>query len=369
MRRITRIRVAAAVVALSASAAIAAAQPADEVGAFFAKNGLRLVVASGSGGGFDVYSRVLSRHYARHLPGNPNIVVQNMPGASGITATNWIYASAPRDGSRILATYSTMLDQNLFGNTKASFDVRKLNWLGSIAKTQLLCVTWNTSPYKDIREMIGKDVTVSATGRTGNTATLPLILNELLGTDFRVIAGYSTSGAYLALERGEVDGNCGSGISTLRAANPDWSINKRINLVLQVGLDKHPDLPDVPSALDLVTGTKRDILEFNAIIQEMGRPYAAPPEVPPARLAALNAAFDATMKDPEFLAEADKLGLDVSPLDAAGMRKLIDKLYAYSPKTVQDVAAMLGMAEKSEVGHCDRFAKTSDRCDAGSGAQ
>jgi tripartite-type tricarboxylate transporter receptor subunit TctC len=292
-----------------------------------------------------------------------------MPGASGITATNWAYTNAPRDGSRILATYSTMLDQNLFGNTKASFDVRKLNWLGSIAKTQLLCVTWHTSPHKDIREMIGKDVTVSATGRTGNTATLPLILNELLGTEFRVISGYSTSGSYLALERGEVDGICGSGISTLRAANPDWFNNKRINLVVQVGLEKHPELPDVPNALDLVTGAKRDVLEFNAIIQEMGRPYAAPPEVPAARLAALNAAFDATMRDSQFLAEADKLGLDVSPLTSADMTRLIDKLYAFAPQTVHDVAAMLGMAEKSEVEHCDRFTGKSERCDKGGGTQ
>jgi tripartite-type tricarboxylate transporter receptor subunit TctC len=359
---------AIAALVMAATSTVASAAVDDDVGAFFAKNGLRIVVASGAGGGFDVYSRVLARHYGRHLPGNPNILVQNMPGASGITATNWTYTNAPRDGTRVLATYSTMLDQNLFGNAKASFDVRKLNWLGSIAKTQLLCVTWHTSPHKDIREMIGKDVTVSATGRTGNTATLPLILNELLGTSFRVISGYSTSGSYLALERGEVDGICGSGISTLRAANPDWFKNKRVNLVVQVGLEKHPELPDVPNALDLVTGAKRDVLEFNAIVQEMGRPYAAPPEVPAARLAALEAAFDATMRDPAFLTEADKLGLDVSPLSAADMTRLIDKLYAYSPGTVRDVAAMLGMAEKSEVERCDRFAGTSERCEA-EGAQ
>lgn len=195
---------------------------------------------------------------------------------------------------------------------------------------------------------------------------MPLILNQLIGTNFKVISGYSTAGSYLALERGEVDGICGVGISTLRAAKPDWFANKRLHVIVQVGLDKHPDLPDTPNALDLVSDKNRDILAFNAIIQEMGRPYLAPPEVPADRLAALRAAFDATMKDKDFIAEADKLSLDVSPLTSAEMDKLIAQLYGYSPDTVRAVAQMLGMAEKQEVQLCEKFAGAADeRCGKG----
>lgn len=338
------------------------AQSDDELAKFYKQNGLRLVVASGAGGGFDGYSRVLARHYGNHLPGNPNIVVQNMPGASGITATSWAYSTAPRDGSRILATYSTMIAQNLFENKNANFDVRGFNWLGSIAKTQLLCVNWHTNPSTDIKQMIGKETTVSATGRTGNSATLPLIFNQLIGTKFKVISGYSTAGSYLALERGEVDGICGVGISTLRAAKPDWFLNKRINVIVQVGLENHPDLPGVTNALDLATAKSRDMLAFNAIIQEMGRPYLAPPGVPPDRVTALRAGFDATMKDKAFVAEAEKLTLDVSPLTGAEMEGLIAKLYAYSPDTVREVAVLLGMVEKLDVLECEKFAGQADRC-------
>ena len=346
------------------SVSFVAAQPAadDEVAKFYKQNGLRLVVASGAGGGFDGYSRVLARHYGDHLPGNPSIVVQNMPGASGITATSWAYATAPRDGSRILATYSTMIAQNLFENKNAGFDVCGFNWLGSIAKTQLLCVNWHSNPNTDIRQLIGKEVTVSATGRTGNSATLPLILNELIGTNFKVISGYSTTGSYLALERGEVDGVCGVGISTLRAAKPDWFTNKRINVIVQVGLDNHPDLPGVPNALDIASAKNRDMLAFNAIIQEMGRPYLAPPGVPAERLAALRKGFDQTMTDKAFVAEVEKMALDVSPLSGAEMEALIAKLYAYAPDTIREVAVLLGMAEKQDVLQCEKFAGQADRC-------
>lgn len=338
----------------------------DDIAKFYKQNGLRLVVASGAGGGFDGYSRVLARHYNRHLPGNPSIVVQNMPGASGITATTWAYNTAPRDGSRILATYSTMIPQNLFENKNAQFDVRGFNWVGSIAKTQLLCVTWHTNANKDIKQLVGNEATVSATGRTGNSATMPLILNQLLGTQFKVISGYSTAGSYLALERGEVDGICGVGISTLRAAKPDWFDNKRVNVIVQVGLEKHPDLPDTPNALDLIADKNRDILAFSAIVQEMGRPYLAPPNVPADRLAALRTAFDATMKDKAFIGEAEKLALDVSPLTGAEMEKLIERLYSYSPDTVREVAHMLGMAEKQEVMQCEKFAgQQAERCGKG----
>jgi tripartite-type tricarboxylate transporter receptor subunit TctC len=352
--------IAFAVLAVAALSAGAAA--AQSVEAFYKKGGFRVVVASGAGGGYDTYTRVLARHYGRHLPGQPNIVVQNMPGASGMLATNWAYNGAPRDGSRILATYSAILSAHLLGNDKAKFDVRKFSFVGSIAKTQLLCVTWHTSPYKDIRQLVGKSITVSATGRTGNSATLPLILNQLVGTKFKVIMGYSTSGSRLALERGEVDGICGLGLSTLQASNPDWFIKKRINVIAQIGLTSLPELKGVPNPIDFVGPKEREVLEFNAILQETGRPYVAPPEIPADRLAALQWAFDATMKDKAFLAENEKLKLEVSPLTGKEMQGLINKLYAYSPDVVARVGDILGVATKSTVDDCATTAKDTKQC-------
>jgi tripartite-type tricarboxylate transporter receptor subunit TctC len=303
----------------------------------FLDKGLTLVVASDVGGGYDVYSRVLQRYYPAHLPGKPNIVVQNKPGASGMTATNWAYAVAPKDGATILATYSALIDQNLLGNKSAQYDVKKFNWIGSIAASPLICVTWHTSPYKDIRQMIGKPITVSATGMTGKGATYPLMLNEVLGTQFKVITGYSTEGTTLALERGEVDAICGTGLSTLQGSQPDWFLEKKINIVAQSGLFPVAELKDVPNVLDLVAAKDRPVLEYGAILEAMGRPYLAPPGVPEDRLQVLRSGFDATMKDKAFLAEMEKLRLGVSPMTAREMEIAIDKLYGYSKETIERV--------------------------------
>jgi tripartite-type tricarboxylate transporter receptor subunit TctC len=330
----------AAIFALALSAPAAAQSPAD----FYKQTGLRLVVASGAGGGYDIYSRVLARYYFKHLPGKPNIVVQNMPGAAGITATNWLYVNAPKDGSVILATYSALIDANLTGNTKARFDVRKFNWIGSIAASPLICITWRTSPYTDIRQMIGKPLTAAATGKTGKTATLPLILNQTIGTKFKVIGGYTTSGTTLALERGEVDAMCGIGLSTLQASNPDWIEKKKVHIVAQSGLTKVKELGDVPNVLDLVKGDDRDVFEYGAILEAIGRPYLAPPGVPADRLAALRKGFDETMKDPDFVAEMAKLHLNLGPMDAAEVNKWIDKLYSYPPATIKRIGELYGIS-------------------------
>jgi tripartite-type tricarboxylate transporter receptor subunit TctC len=333
--RLTHLLALSAVLSMAAEVSGACAQSAA---AFYQQNGLRLVVASGAGGGFDVYTRVLARHLSRNMAGNPNIVVQNMPGAAGLTATNWAYNNAPKDGSQILATYSALIDANLVGNKQARFDVRKFNWIGSIASSPLICITWHTSPYKDIRQMIGKEVTAASTGQTGKTHSVPLLLNETLGTRFKVISGYPTAETTLALERGEVDAMCGIGYSTLQASNPDWIINKKVNIVMQAGLTKLESLQDVPNILDLVTGKDREIFEYGAILEAMGRPYVAPPDIPADRLAAIREGFDKTMQDPEFKAELDKLRLNLSPMTGAEMQKWIDRLYGYSPELVQRVA-------------------------------
>jgi tripartite-type tricarboxylate transporter receptor subunit TctC len=335
-----------ALVALWSASASGAGQQPISPAQFYHQTGLTLVVASGAGGGYDVYSRVLATHMSDHLPGKPNILVENMPGAAGLVAANWAYNQAPKDGSQMVATYSALMDSNLLGNAKAHFDIRKFDWIGSIASSPLICVTWGTSPYHDIRQMIGKRVTASATGRTAKSATMPLVLKEALGVEFKVISGYSTDDATLALERGEVDAICGIGYSTLKASHPDWINDHRVHIIAQIGLERLPELVGVPNVLDLVQGRIRDILEYGAILEDMGRPYLAPPGTPADRLQALRSGFDATMKDPAFIADLDKRGLNVSPLDAAQMNGLIAKLYGFSPDIVQAVAKLDGVADE-----------------------
>ncbi len=214
---------------------------------FYKVKGLRVVVGSGAGGGYDTYTRAFTRHYTRHIPGQPRIIVQNMPGASGIRATNFGFNKAPRDGSWMMATYQSLIDENLLGNRKVKFDVKKFNWIGSIGKTHHICVTWKgRSKVTNLKQAIGKPLAVSATGRAGNSATVPLLLNQTVGTKFKVIAGYSTTGSRLALERGEVDAICGLGFSTLKASNPDWFIKGRINVIAQIALKRHAEFPRFP---------------------------------------------------------------------------------------------------------------------------
>jgi len=324
------------------TASVAYAQSVEQ---FYRKVDLSLVVASGVGGGYDTYSRALARHISRHLPGGPKVVVRNMPGAAGLTATNWLYSIAPRDGSYFLGTYSALFDANLVGNAMANFDVRRFNWVGSIANSPLICVTWHTSSYSDIRQMVGRPVTAGATGRTAKSATTPLLFNEVLGTQFKVIMGYTTEGNTLALERGEVDAVCGIGLYTLRASHPDWFTQRKVRIVAQTGLNAVAELKDVPNVLDLVSAGDRSVLEYGAMLEEMGRPYVAPPDVPPERVAALRDAFNKTVADPAFVAEMNKMAMNVAPITGEGMEGYIAKLYAYPPEVVRRVVAIYGEAK------------------------
>jgi tripartite-type tricarboxylate transporter receptor subunit TctC len=330
---------------------------ADAISDFYKIKGLRVIVGSGAGGGYDTYTRSMMRHYNRHVPGKPRVVVQNMPGASGIRATNYVYAKAPKDGSVFMATYQALLDENLLGNRKAKFDVRKMGWIGSVGKTHHLCVTWHTSPIKDIRQAIGKKLTVSATGRSGNSATVPLMLNQTLGTKFQVIVGYSTTGSRLALERGEVDAICGLGLSTLRASNPGWFINKKINVIGQIGLKRHAEFPNIVNAVEMVKKEDRGVYEFFGVAQEMGRPYVAPPGMPAEKLKVLRTAFNATMKDKAFLKDMKRLRLSVNPLTGQEMEQLIAKLYTYPQPILNRVAELIGVAKKERTLACKKIAK------------
>lgn len=308
---------------------------------FYRNKQLRLVISAGVGGGYDAYARTLARHIDRHIPGNPAIVLQNMPGAAGLVATNWAYNVAPKDGSVVLATYNALLPEPLFGNPAIQFDPLKFAWIGSVGKQQNVCATWHTHPVKTIEQAIGRDITVSSTGATGFSATMGLVLNALLGTKIKVVLGYQTNEARLAVERGESDGMCGLSWSTLKASNPDWIQNNRLNALVQTGEKPHEELPKVPLLVDLVkSDNDRRVVELISFSGDIGRPFVMPPGTPKALVDAVRRGFDATMKDPAFLEESRKAMQEVDPMTGAEIEASLNRNYA-APKALIDRAAEL----------------------------
>ena len=329
--------------AVVAGLAIAGAIQANAQSAesFYSGKHLRFIIPSGAGGGYDAYSRLLARHLTDHIPGNPGVVVENMPGASGIIGTNWLYNIAPRDGTVIGSTYNTLLTEPLLGNVAAKYDPTKFEWIGSITTQYNSCMVWHTSPIKTIEDAMEREVRVSTTGLTGNSAKTPLMLNMLLGTKFKLIAGYTTTGMRLAVERGEVEGICGFSYDTYAAANPQWLKDKQIRFILQTGSQPVKELPDVPLLINYVKDPKeRAALKVLDVDEEAGRPHMFPPDVPNYLVKALRTAFNETMKDPKFLADAGRMQIEPEPMTGEQIEAAIKESYA-APKDIVAVAAKL----------------------------
>lgn len=330
---------------LVAGATNASAQSAD---AFFKSTTLSMYVGSGPGGGYDAVGRLVARYMTKYLPGKPNIIIKNMEGASGVIAANYVYNVAPKDGSAISAASNSALALAIYGAPEAKYDPRKFKWIGSTDKQTAICVTWNTVPVKSIEDATKQEVKVSATGVSAGPAVYPKILNSLFGTKFKVITGYSTSTMRLALEKGEVDGICGLAWQTYKAVSADWIKNKKINIIVQMGLEKSPELPNVPLALDLLKNPiDKQVLELIVLPQEFGRPFVAPPGVPAARMAVYRQAFQKVLKDKQFLADSEKSRMSVEPLDNKQIEALLDRAYA-APKEVRDRAAAFAAGPKKK---------------------
>lgn len=309
---------------------------------FYRGKTVNMLIASGAGGGYDTYARTLARHMTKHIPGNPTIVPRNLPGAGGLIAANTLYNATAADGLTFAALTNGAAMEPLFGERAARFDAQKLSWIGSIGKQDNICITWQGSPLTRFEQAQAKEVAVSASGAGGNSSIMPRVLNQFLGTKFKVIGGYTEgSGTTLALERGEVDGVCGLSYSTLKTMHPDWFRDRKVNVIVQIGLQKQRDLPDVPNALDLIANADdKRVLELILVRQEMGRPFATPPGVAADRAAILRAAFEATLKDPAFLADAAKMQMDIDPLTGAEIEALLKTAYA-TPRPIVQRAAQL----------------------------
>ena len=325
---------------LALAAGSAAAQ---SVADFYKAHPIVMLVGSGAGGGYDVYARTFARYWSRHIPGHPDIIPKNMPAAAGLAAASTLYTSAERDGTVIGALTNGAPMGPLFGDPGAHYDPLRFAWLGSIGKLENVCATWHTSPVKTIAQAQARPVVVAGAGASSNTAIVPKMLNALIGTKFKVIAGYDPgSGLTMAVEGGEAEGICGLSWSTMKASRPRWVDEHLLNVLVQLGLTKLRDLPDVPSALDLVSDPQnKAVMELILMRQEAGRPFAAPPGTPADRVAALRQAFQETLRDPDFVAEAGKMQLEIDPITGEAITRLLQKAYAAPKPVVQRAAALV----------------------------
>jgi tripartite-type tricarboxylate transporter receptor subunit TctC len=312
---------------------------AQSVEEFYKGKSITLAIGFASGGGYDIYARLLSRHMSKHIPGHPSIVPQNMPGAGSLRAAQHLYSLAPKDGTAI-ATFGRQMGIAPLLGTSAQYDGTKFNWIGSITNEVSTCVSWHTATVKTWNDMLEKTITLGGDGPGADPDVFALLYRNIFDAKIKLVSGYhGTTPIILAMERGEVDGLCGYSWSTIQSKHGPWLRDKKINILVQAALQKDPELGNVPLVLDMAkTDEQRQILKIFLTSQEIARPFAAPPGVPADRVAALRAAFDATMKDPEFLAEAKKLNLDVNPLTGTKIASLLKELYA-TPKSVIQKAA------------------------------
>jgi tripartite-type tricarboxylate transporter receptor subunit TctC len=314
----------------------------EDVASFFRGKTVRLVVGVGVGSGYDINARLLARHLARHITGNPSVIVQNQPGAGSLTMTNQLYAAGPFDGTVIGASFNGMPTTPLLQPQGARFEPNKLNWLGSTNRETQVSYVWHTAPVQTLADAAKTEVIMGAQAPGSTQYDYPVLVNGLFGYKFKVITGYeATPKIHLAMERGEVHGTLANW-STLKAINYDWVKDKKIKMLAQWALKPHPDLKDVPLALDLAkTDADRQAMQLAVAQLEYGRPFFLPPNVPADRVQALRRAFDATMKDPAYLAEAEKLKIDVDPLTGEQVAELVAKVNATPAETVAKVRAAL----------------------------
>ncbi|MFZ3338019.1 MAG: hypothetical protein WA776_07205 [Xanthobacteraceae bacterium] len=327
-----------AVLLVVASAAIALAQGASD---FYKGRSLNLYIGYSPGGAYDLYARVIGRHMGAHIPGNPTLVPQNMAGAGSLRLANYLYRVAPQDGSAF-ATFGRGIafDPLLLGQGDA-FNAQKMNWLGSANNEVSVCVAMKSSGITSFQDLFTKELTVGGTGASSDTDQFPRVLNAVLGTHFKIVQGYpGGNDVVLAMERGEVAGRCGWSWSSVLSTHKSWITDGRMIVLVQLSLTKHPDLPDVPLVMDFAKADQqRQILKIILARNVMGRPYVAPPNVPADRIALLRQAFMDTMKDKDFLAEADKMQLEVNPVSGEEVQKLVAEVYATPPDIIAKAKA------------------------------
>ena len=334
-------RVLAAALATALPLSIARAQSPAE---FYKGKTVEFYIGYSVGGGYDLYARTIARHIGKHIPGNPTVVPKNMEGAGSLRLANWLFRVGAKDGSVIGTIGRGTGFDPILGQQGAQFDGTKFTWLGSANNEVSVCVSWNaTSGIAKFEDLLNKEMTVGGTSSSADTDQFPRIMNGVLGTKMRIVSGYpGGNDVVLAMERGEVKGRCGWSWSSVMSTHRVWLDEKKMTVLAQLALQKHPDLPDVPLIIDLAkTDEQKQILKLIFARQVMGRPYLAPPGIPADRAAALRQAFMDTMTDKDFLADAEKAQLEITPVDGATIQKLVAEVYQTPPEVAKKAAELL----------------------------
>jgi tripartite-type tricarboxylate transporter receptor subunit TctC len=333
----------AALPALAGLCLAGAAAHADPISDFYHGKTINLIIGTSTGNDYDFRARLLARHLGHHIPGDPTIIPQNMPGVGGVKAANYLASIAAHDGTAVHMIMSNMMSSEAIGAQGVQFDTRKFFWIGNTTSTPNVTVSWYTSGVTSIELVKMRQLIVGAPGGTAGVV-YATAMNGLIGTKFKIVTGYPGGNEVnLALERGEIDGRASNSWAAWKSTHPDWVKDKKIIVLVQVGLKRVSDLPDVPLLLELADNdTDRQVLTFLSADTAISRSLVAAPETPPERVAALRAAFDATMKDPEFLAEAEKSQMDILPMSGADAQKVADSIVNTPPEIVARTKTLLG---------------------------
>ncbi len=308
---------------------------ADDIADFYRGKTITMIVGYSAGGGYDIYARAISRYIGDHIPGSPKILVQNMPGAGSIASANYLYNVAAKDGT-VIGTFGRGVPMEpLIGIAKTQYEAPKFTWIGSAANELSVCAVTQKSRVKVYDDIFKMEVAVGGEGSGSDPDTYTMMMRGILGAKFKIVTGYpGGNDMTLAIERGELDGRCGWSWGSIKATRPDWvSGPNRLNVLLAMTTERSEDLPEIPTVMEKAkTDRDREIIRLIVSRQTLARPFAAPPGVPAARRDALRAAFDATIKDPRYIAEAKAASLDVSPVSGKKVEELISGLYATSPE-------------------------------------
>jgi tripartite-type tricarboxylate transporter receptor subunit TctC len=334
--------------AAALSLGLTTAQAADSVADFYKGKTIRIVVGVAAGSGYDLNARTLARYLPKHIPGNPNIIVQNQPGAGGVVSANSLYNVGPFDGTAIGAAFGGVPTAPLLTPDGVRFDPVKLQWLGSTNRETHDTNHWHTSPVKKWDDILTHETVVGAQAPGSTQYDFPILANAIFHTKFKVVTGYNgTPAINLAMERGEIEGNGATAYTTLKAIAGKWLAEKKVRIIAQWALRPNPELPGVPSVFEMAKNPDdKSALQLAMARLDFGRPFFLPPKVPADRVAALRKAFDDTMKDPEFLAEAKKEKLDIDPVDGKAMDKLVADVIATPKPVVERVRDILDAKKK-----------------------
>ena len=323
------------VAGLDGVGSVASAQTPEQ---FYAGKIIDFVIGYPPGGSNDVWARLIARHIGKHIPGKPNVVPKNMPGAGSFLAVNTVYAASPKDGTVLAIGAPTMALDERLGTQGVRFKTAELNWVGRVDSLINIVFMWHTSKVKTFADAQKIESTLSGTGAGSTVSIYPTVMNNVFNTKFKIIMGYKGSAdAQLAVERGEVEGHSTSWVA-VKVGHPDWLPAKKISVLVQFSLTRHPELPDVPTAVDLARNDEeRQILSAIMVAAEVGSAFFTTPSVPADRLNALRRAFDATMQDKEFLADVERTKLTISPMNGEDMQKLVKQVSDLPPNLLEKV--------------------------------